>query len=50
MDLAIRCGLVAAFVFAGCRLPLETSAVADRWRIGDSGALALALRCIAAGR
>lgn len=47
---AIRCCLVAAFVFAEHRLPLKTSAVAGHWCMGDFEALALALRCIAAGR
>ena len=50
MARAIRCCLAAASVFAGHRLPPMTFAVADRWRIDDSEALALALRCIAAGR
>ena len=45
MDQAILYDLVAAFVFAGYRLPLKISAVAGRCRIGDSGAVALALRC-----
>ena len=40
----IRHCSVAAFVFAGHKPPLRTSAVADRWRTGDFEALALALR------
>ena len=36
-------------VSAGHRPPPKTSAVADRWHIGDSEALALALRYIAVG-
>lgn len=50
MVLVIRRCLVAVFVFAGHRPPLAISVVADRWRIGDSEALAPALHCIAAGR
>lgn len=48
--LEIRHCSVAAFVVAGDILLLKISVVADRWRIDDSGALALAPRYIAVGR
>ena len=49
MVLVVRCCLVAAFVFAGHRLPPKISAVAGHWGIDDFEALALTLRYIAAG-
>ena len=50
MGRGILCCLVVASVSVGHRLPPKTSEVADRWRIDDFEALALALRYIVAGR
>ena len=47
--LVARCCLVAAFVFAGHRLPPKISVAAGHRHIDDFEALALTLRYIAAG-